>query len=63
MQRPAESRARELGLLAFAISMLLLASPLRMLWSRPETHWLVPFAIWLGIVLLAGLAVRRRRDR
>ncbi len=62
MPRPAESRARELGVLAFAVSVLLLASPLRVLWARPDTHWLVPFGLWLGLVLLAGLAVRRRRE-
>jgi hypothetical protein len=60
MQRPSESRSRELSLLAFSIAMLLLASPLRLLWARDGTHWLVPFVLWFAVVALAALAAFRR---
>ena len=60
MPRPSETRARELGLLVFFLSILLIASPLRLLWERETTHWLVPFGLWLGIVLLGALAAHRR---
>jgi hypothetical protein len=60
MQRPSESRARELSLLAFSVAMLLFASPLRLLWSRDGTHWLVPFFLWTSVVALAAFAAERR---
>ena len=60
MKRPSETRARELALLVFFLSLLLIASPLRLLWARDGTHWLVPFGLWLGVVLLGALAAHRR---
>ena len=63
-QSRSETRARELSLLAFGIAVLLVASPLRLLWARDGTHWLVPFGLWLGVVLLGALAAHRReKDR
>jgi hypothetical protein len=61
-----ETRARELSLLAFGVAVLLLASPLRLLWARDGTHWAIPFGLWLAVVVLGALAAhwrdRRRED-
>jgi uncharacterized membrane protein len=62
-QNRRETRARELSLLAFGIAVLLVASPLRLLWARDGTHWLVPFGLWLGVVLLGALAAHRRERK
>jgi uncharacterized membrane protein len=58
-----ETRARELSLLAFGVAVLLLASPLRLLWARDGTHWVVPFGLWLGVVLLGALSAHWRDKR
>lgn len=61
MPRP-ESRSKELLLLLLALSVLILASPLRALWARDDGSWLLPFVIWAGVTAAAALALRSRRD-
>ncbi len=51
--------ARDAGMLALAAGLLVLASPLRVLWLRDAGQWWLPFAIWGGVVALGALAARR----
>lgn len=49
-------------LLLLLLALFLLLSPLMMWWASPQGHWLNPFLLWLGLVVLAFVA-QRRRDR
>ncbi len=51
--------ARDAGMIVLAAGLLLLASPLRMLWQRDAAHWWLPFALWAGVIALGALAARR----
>ncbi len=66
MQRPPEIRAREYSLLVFSLALLVLVSPLRILWARDDSHWLLPFGIWFVVILLGAILGRggagRKRD-
>ncbi len=50
---------RDLGMLALAVALLALASPLRVLWLSDTTQWWLPFAIWGGVIALGAVAARR----
>lgn len=49
-------------LILFVFALFLLLSPLQQWWAADDRSWLLPYAIWLGIIVLAFL-VQRRRDR
>ncbi|UQA57682.1 hypothetical protein [Polyangium aurulentum] len=53
--RPRPSSA-EISLVLLGTSLLVLASPLRVVWA--QRSWLAPFAVWLLLVLLAAAAAR-----
>jgi hypothetical protein len=46
--------SRQRSLLATAFAVLLVASPLRMIWAHPSRGWLAPFVAWVGLVLLGA---------
>lgn len=56
---PDKSRAAEPALWAFAVSLVLLISPVRSLWAVPEHGWLAPFLLWLGVICLGAWAIHR----
>lgn len=44
---------------ALAVGVVILATPLRVLWLRDGSAWWLPFAVWAGVVALAAVAARR----
>lgn len=48
-----------LSLFVFAVAVLLFASPVRRLWLAEGRPWYLPFAVWLGVIVLGGWAARR----
>ncbi|MCB9543543.1 MAG: hypothetical protein R3F65_13985 [bacterium] len=57
MRDDPETRPQAAWLLAIAT--LLLVSPLRALWARPDAPWWAPFVPW-ALLVTAGLALARR---
>ena len=55
--------SRTRSLLAIAFAVLLVASPLRMVWAHPSRSWLAPFVVWGALVLLAAWTTRPDRKR
>jgi hypothetical protein len=51
--------ARDIGMVVFAVAVLALATPLRVLWLRDAGAWWIPFAVWCGIIVLGSVAVLR----
>jgi hypothetical protein len=43
----------------FGAALLVLASPVKLVWMRPQLGWLAPFAVWLALIIAAA---RRRGD-
>jgi len=56
---PAPRRPQAAALFAFAVAAIAFGSPARLLWLRVEAGWLAPFAVWLGVIALVGVAGRR----
>ncbi len=50
--------AGQLGLAAFAFGVLLLVSPLRLLWAREGAPWWAPFVAWAALIALSALVAR-----
>jgi hypothetical protein len=46
--------SRTRSVLATGFAILLIASPLRILWSHPSRGWLAPFLVWGGLALLGA---------
>ncbi|UYI13164.1 hypothetical protein [Myxococcus xanthus] len=62
MKRPTEPDAPVMpSLLVFAVAVLLFGSPLRRLWLAEGAPGYLPFAVWLGVILLGGWAAHRSR--
>jgi hypothetical protein len=49
---PSTPRAR--SLLATALAVLVLASPVRLLWAHPSRGWSSVFVLWGGVLLLTA---------
>ncbi|WP_224248077.1 hypothetical protein [Hyalangium gracile] len=49
------------SLLVFAVATLVFGSPVRQLWLREGGAWYLPFAVWLGVILLGAWVARRSR--
>jgi hypothetical protein len=45
-----------LVLVAFLIAVFVFASPFYLLWMSPRTPWYVPYLIWLGAIVMTGVA-------
>jgi hypothetical protein len=43
----------------FGAALLVLASPLKLVWMRPELGWLAPFVVWLALI---AAGARPRED-
>jgi hypothetical protein len=56
---PDKSRAAEPALWAFALTLVLLIGPARVLWAEPARGWLAPFLLWLAIIGLGAWIVHR----
>ena len=56
---PDKSRAAEPALWAFAVSLVLLAGPARVLWAAPGRGWAAPFVLWTLVIVLGAWAVHR----
>lgn len=52
---PPNERLRERSLLVALLALLLFASPLTLWWAAEGAHWLLPYLLWLAIILLAGV--------
>lgn len=50
--------SRTRALLASALALLLLTSPVRLLWAHPSRGWWMPFAVWGVVLVLTRWAVR-----
>lgn len=62
MKRPTEPDAPVMpSLLVFAVAVLLFGSPLRRLWLAEGAPGYLPFAVWLGVIILGGWAAHRSR--
>jgi hypothetical protein len=58
-KHPDPIRLRESALLLALFALFLFASPLTIWWAADHTHWLMPYALWLFVILL-GAWLRRR---
>lgn len=47
-------------LLSFIFALLLLVSPLLLLWAGPLSPWYTPFVLWAVIIMLAFILERAR---
>ena len=56
---PDKSRATEPALWAFAVSLVLLVGPARVLWAAPERGWLAPFLLWMAVIGVGAWAIHR----
>jgi hypothetical protein len=56
---PDKSRAAEPALWAFAVAVVVLAGPARVLWADPARGWLAPFLVWSLVIGLGAWAVHR----
>jgi hypothetical protein len=56
---PDKSRATEPALWAFAVSLVLLVGPARVLWAAPARGGLAPFVLWVVVIVLGAWAVHR----
>ncbi len=56
---PIEDKVGAMAWLACGTAVLLLASPLKLLWARASLGWFVPFVLW-GVLIVAGAVLARR---
>lgn len=56
------SRSRAVAWLGSGVAALILVSPVKLWWARPEMGWMTPFLLWIGLILLGAWAGRRGRD-
>lgn len=56
--------AGSVSLLLLGIGLVLFVSPFTLWWARLDAPWYLPFALWLGYILLVALTTvqRGRRD-
>jgi hypothetical protein len=47
---------RDAAMVVFAVALLTLATPLRMLWMSDLAEWWLPFAVWGAIVALGAIS-------
>lgn len=52
-------RLRESALLLALFALFLFATPLTIWWASDRSHWLLPYALWLLLILLAAWLRRR----
>jgi len=45
--------------LGFGAAVVVLASPLKLVWTQSSLGWFGPFALWLALIVLAGWQSRR----
>jgi hypothetical protein len=57
-----DRRHETIALAAFAVALLVFASPARLLWARPALGWAAIFVVWASTILLA-FAVTRGQPR
>lgn len=55
-----DAPAAERSLVLLGVGVLVLASPLRLLWARADAPWYTLFAVWIALVGLAVVAARAR---
>ena len=53
---------RTLAWVSFGGAILVLVSPLKLAWMRPEHGWLFPFGLWLAILVVGALVSRGPRS-
>jgi len=56
---PDKSRVVEPALWVFAVALVLLTGPVRVLWATPERGWTAPFLLWAALIGLGAWAVHR----
>ncbi|MBS2025586.1 MAG: hypothetical protein JST92_24575 [Deltaproteobacteria bacterium] len=56
-----EQRTKDLAVLALGCALVVLASPLRLLWMRDDSPWLLPFLVWGALIALGAFALRLPR--
>ncbi len=49
------------SLLLLAVGLFLFLSPFTHWWNQQNLPWYTPFLIWLGYIIVIGIAVGRRR--
>jgi hypothetical protein len=57
--------AAESSLVALGLGLMLLVSPLRLVWAQVDVTWMMPFLVWIALIVAAALAGRPagREDR
>lgn len=58
MSRP-EPGSGAASLIVFLFGVLLFASPFTEWWARQQPPWYTPYALWLGLIALIWLVLRR----
>jgi len=53
--------SKELAVILGALLLLLFVSPAAGWWANPRFGWLIPYALWL-LVILGALFIHRRDD-
>ncbi len=56
---PDRSRPPELALWTFGVAAVLFLTRARLLWADGTHSWLLPFALWAGVIALGAWAARR----
>jgi hypothetical protein len=54
------NRPSEVALLLFSVGAIVFVSRARFFWANGQ-HWLLPFALWLALVVLAASTTSWRR--
>jgi hypothetical protein len=52
--QPNQDKLKERTLLLVLLVLFLFASPLTMTWARSGASWLLPYMLWLLIILIGG---------
>ena len=54
------ARRRDAVVLLLLFALFLLASPFFDWWAKPSSPWYLPYLVWLGIIVLIFVTLRRR---
>ncbi|TVO69860.1 hypothetical protein [Sedimenticola selenatireducens] len=58
-KHPDPIRLRESALILALFGLFLFASPLTVWWAADRAHWLVPYALWLLLIVLGAWLHRK----
>ena len=59
---PVSKRGNDWVVALFVVALGVLLTPAVQLWAAPGVHWLMPYAVWAVLILLAYALHRRGSD-